>query len=131
MFAARQNRLVRADRLAGHAPVLLRQKVHREVNPGEIAPRSGQIARRLGAPRERDGVMAVKDLSRADRIADMRIVMKGDAFGLHLLDPALNVALFQLEVRDAIAQEPARLALLLVDVNVMAGPRELLGAREA
>ena len=57
--------------------------------------------------------------------------MKGDAFGLHLLDPAVDVALLQLEVRDAIAQEPARLALLLVDVNVMAGPRKLLGASEA
>ena len=40
MFAARQNRLVRANGLAGHAPVLLRQKVHREVNPGEVTPRS-------------------------------------------------------------------------------------------
>ena len=61
----------------------------------------------------------------------MRIVVKDDAFGLHLLDAALDVALLQLEVRDAIAQQAARLGLLLVDVNVMAGARELLGAGEA
>ena len=106
---AAENRLVRADRLAGHAPVLLRQEVHREVNAGKIAAGRRQVARRLGAAGERDCVVAVEDRLRADRIADVSVIVEDDAFGLHLLDAAVDVALLQLEVRDAIAQQAARL----------------------
>ena len=56
---------VGADRLAGHAPVLLRQEVHGEVNAREIAAGHRQIARRLGAARERDGVMTVEQCEAA------------------------------------------------------------------
>src|SRR6185312_11048854 len=130
MLAARQNRLIRADRLARHAAVLLGQEVHREVNAGEIAAGRGEIARRFGAARECDRVVAVEDVPRADRPADMSAVVKDDAFGLHLRDAALDVELFQLEVRDAIAQQAARLGVLLIDVNLVTGARELLGAGE-
>ena len=61
----------------------------------------------------------------------MRVVVKGDAFGLHLLDAPVDVALLHLEVGNAIAQQAAGLAVLLIDVNVVAGARELLGASEA
>src|SRR5580704_12923982 len=130
MLAAGQNRLIRADRFAGHAPVLLRQIVHRKVNANEIAPRNRQITRRLGAARERVRIMAAEDRPRADRIADMSVIVKDDAFGLHLLDTAVDVALLHLEVWNAIAQQTARLGVLLIEVNLVADTRELLGASE-
>src|SRR6516164_3458312 len=58
----------------------------------------------------------------------MSVIVKDDAFGLHLLEAAVDMALLELEVRDAIAQQAARLGVLLVDVNVVAGARQLLGA---
>src|SRR5262249_47588409 len=43
----------------------------------------------------------------------------------------VDVALLHLEVGDAVAQQPAGFAVLLVDVDIVAGPRQLLRAREA
>ena len=40
------------------------------------------------------------------------------------------MALLHLEIWNAIAQQPARLGVLLIDMDVMAGARELLGAGE-
>ncbi len=56
--------------------------------------------------------------------------MERDAFGLHLLDPAVDVPLLKLEIGNPVAQETAGFAVLLVDMNVMASTRELLGASE-
>ena len=61
----------------------------------------------------------------------MGVVVEDHALGRHLLDATLDVALLELEVGDAVAQQPARLGVLFVDVNLMAGARELLGAGEA
>ena len=72
MLAGREDRLVGADRLAADAAVLLRQELHREMDAGEVAPGDRQIARRLGAAGERDGVVVVDQRGGADRRADMR-----------------------------------------------------------
>ena len=63
--------------------------------------------------------------------ADMDVAVEGDALGLHLRDAAVDVALLHLEVGDAVAQQAAGLGVLLVDVDVVAGAGELLGAGEA
>ena len=63
--------------------------------------------------------------------ADMDAVMEGHAFGLHLLDAAVDVHLLHLEVGDAVAHQAAGLGAALVDVHVMAGARELLRAGQA
>ena len=60
----------------------------------------------------------------------MSVIVKDDAFGFHLLDAAVDVAFLHLKVRNAIAQQTARLSVLLIDVNLMAGAPELLGASE-
>ena len=52
------------DVLAGHAPVLLDQEVHREVHAGELAPGHRQIARVLGAAGEHHRVVLVEQLRR-------------------------------------------------------------------
>src|SRR5690606_7484974 len=52
--------------------------------------------------------------------------MEGDALAFELRDAAIDMVLLDLEVGDAIAHQPASLALALVDVNVVAGPAKLL-----
>ncbi len=55
---------------------------------------------------------------------------KVDAFRFHLLHAAVDDPLLHLEVGDAVAQQTAGLGVLLVDVHVMAGTRELLSGGE-
>ena len=54
------------------------------------------------------------------------IAVEGHAFGLHLLDAALDEVLLHLEVGDAVAEQAARLRVFLIDMHVMAGAGELL-----
>ena len=63
--------------------------------------------------------------------ADMGAVVEAHAFGLHLLDAAVDVDLLHLEVGNAVAQQAAGLGPALVDMHVVAGARELLRAGEA
>ena len=60
----------------------------------------------------------------------MGAVMEGHALGLHLRDAAVDVDLLHLEVGNAVAQQAAGLGVLLEDVHVVAGARELLRAGE-
>ncbi len=53
-----------------------------------------------------------------------------DALGLHLLDAAIDMALLELEVGNAVAQQAAGALVLLVEMHLMAGARELLRAGE-
>ena len=61
----------------------------------------------------------------------MDVVVEGNALGLHLLHAAVDVVLLHLEVGDAVAQQPAGLGVLLVEMHVVAGARELLRAGHA
>ncbi len=57
--------------------------------------------------------------------------MEDDAFGLHLRDAPLDVALLHLEVGDAVAEQAAGLGVLLVEVDLVACAAKLLGAGKA
>ena len=57
--------------------------------------------------------------------------MERHALGLHLLDAHVDDALLHLEVGDAVAHQPAGLGVLLVEVHVVPGARELLRAGHA
>ena len=61
----------------------------------------------------------------------MRVAMEDDALGLHLLDAPLDGDLLHLEVGDAVAHQAAGLGVLLVDVHLVAGARQLLGRSHA
>ena len=61
----------------------------------------------------------------------MGVIVENDAFGRHLLDAPVDMALLKLEVGNPVAQQAARLGVLLVDMDVMAGAGELLGASES
>jgi hypothetical protein len=107
-------------------------EIHREMHAGEIAAGRGQVAPQLGAARERDRVVAFQQRGGGDvACRPDRLAVEHDAFGLHLLDAAFDVPLFHLEVGNAIAKQAAGLRVLLVDMHVVAGARELLRAGEA
>ena len=57
--------------------------------------------------------------------------MEGHALLLHLRDPQVDVMLLHLEVGNAIAHQPAGLGVLLVEMHLVAGARELLRAGHA
>ena len=54
--------------------------------------------------------------------------MEDYALGLHLRDAAVDVMLLHLEVGNAVAEQPAGPGVFFVDVNLVAGARELLRA---
>ena len=99
--------------------------------PSSSRPGIGRSRGLLGAAGEHDRVVAVEQLLDRQRHADMDAVVEGDALGLHLRDAAVDVVLLHLEVGNAVAQQPAGLGVLLVDMHVVAGARELLGAGQA
>jgi hypothetical protein len=63
--------------------------------------------------------------------ADIDVAVEGHALAVHLLDAAVDVVLFHLEVGNAEAHQPAGAALALVDMHVMADAAKLLGGRHA
>ena len=131
MLRAGEDRLVALHRLAADAAILLRQEFHREMDARKIAARHRQIARLLGAAGQNHRVVIVKKRLRLDVDADIDADMEFDAFGLHLIDAAVDQMLLHLEVGNAIAQQAAGLAVLLKDMHLVPDARELLRAGKA
>ena len=77
-----------ALRLITHAPVLLRQKIHREMDAFQLAAGDRQIARLLASAGQHDGIVVFDQFVRRDVYADICAVVEDDAFALHLLDTA-------------------------------------------
>ena len=134
MLAFGENFRDRTERLGGDPPILLRQEIHRKMDAVEVAPWNGQIAAGFGAARQRHGVILGEQLARIDRAlgsaADMDAVMERHALGLHLRHAAVDDMLFHLEVRDAVTEQAAGLGEFFVDMDVVAGARELLRGRK-
>ena len=65
--------------------VLLRQKIHGEVDAVQLAAGHGQVARVLGAAGEQDGVMIAAQVFDRNIAADVRVGDELHAFGAHLL----------------------------------------------
>ena len=117
--------------VAGVLLVLLREKLHGIVHALEFAARNRQVAAERGTAGEHDGVIVLGELLRADVGADVHPTAELDSFLPHLLDPSPDPPLLQLEVGDAIHQEPARPVGPLEERDQMAGPIELLRGGEA
>src|SRR5581483_2421080 len=127
-LACGEDRLDLAKRLAADAPVLLWQEFHREMDALKLAPGDRQVARLFTAAGQHDSVVLLYQLVSRDVYADVRIVVKGYAFRLHLFDAAVDVDLLHLEIGNAVAQQAAGLGPTLVDMHVVTGARELLRA---
>ena len=128
MLARGEDRLVGADRLAADAAVLLRQEIHREMHAAEIAAGRREIARGLRPAGQRHGVEVLNQGLAADVAPHHRAGMEDHAFCLHLLDAPLDVALLQLEIGNAVAQQAAGMRVLLEHMHCVARAGELLGA---
>ena len=117
--------------LAGDAAVLLRQEIHGEMDALELAAGHRQIARLLGAAGQHHGVVVLEQLVGRQIDADIGAVMERDAFRLHLRDAAVDMDLFHLEVGNAVAEQAAGLGPALIDMDLVAGARQLLRAGHA
>src|SRR6266851_2937541 len=100
------------------------------MDPLEIASWNRQVTALLSAAGEHDRVITIEQVFHGNVDADMSAVMKRHTFAFHLRDAAIDVVLLHLEVRNAVAQQTASLGELLEDMDVVASPRELLGACE-
>ncbi|MNQ59209.1 hypothetical protein D3C85_734410 [compost metagenome] len=127
--------------VACHGLVLLAQEVHGVVHAREFAARDRQVARRFRTAAHDHGVeFGHQRLRRTHRqaighgilrIADVGRRRELHAFGLHLRDAAVDLVLFQLEIGNAVAQQPADAVALFEQGHRVAGARQLLRARHA
>ena len=97
----------------------------------EVAALDRQVARLGRAAAEADGVELGEELLGRDVDADVDAGLEDDPLGLHLLEPAVEVALLHLEVGDAVAEQAADPVGALEDGDRVPGPGELLGAGQA
>src|SRR6185437_2797015 len=86
--------------------------------------------RLFAAAGQHDRVVVLNELIGRYIDADIGVVVKDDAFRLHLRDTAIDVNFLHLEVRNAVTQQAAGLYPALVDMHLVAGTGELLGARK-
>src|SRR6202043_83658 len=104
-LACRKN-LVR-HHVTGAAFVLLRQKLHREINSLEFPARNIQVARVFSASGQQDSVELLAQVLRGDISAHVGSRLKLNAFRRHLLEPPVKDFLFQLEVWNAVPEKTA------------------------
>ena len=116
--------------LPRHHAVGRHEVVHGEVDAVELAARDRQVTRDGGAGGDHDGVVPAAQLLPGHVGADGDAGAEAGAFGLHLLQPAVHLLFFHLEVGDAVAQEPADLVVALVHGHGVAHAGQLLGDGE-
>src|SRR5690606_15654181 len=121
----------RLDILAANAPVLLHQIGHGVMHAVEIAP--GYPCRpwllRPSAIKHR--VIIGEKLAYGHVDADIDAAEEAHALALHLLDAAVDKVLLQLEIGNPVAQQAARPAFTLIDMDFMTGAAQLLGGSHA
>ena len=115
----------------GEEPLLvLRQELHREHDPVEVAPWDRQVVWHRRADRQHGGVEAGERVARVG--ADVDAAGELDALRLHQSHPPRHRLLVQLHVRDPVREQPARLGGALEDRHRVAVHLvELVGGREA
>ncbi len=107
------------------------QELHREVNAGELAARDLEIARLRRARRQQQRVVLGAQLLRIDVLADVGVRDELDAGRAQQVDAAVDDALVELHVRNAVHQQAADAIGALVDGDLVTGFVELVGGREA
>src|ERR1019366_6728076 len=110
----------------GIAFILLRQKLHGEVNSLEVAPGDIEVARIFSAARQQNGVEFFAKVLRGNAPAYMGSRLELNALRHHLLQAPVKNMLFQLEVRNPITQETAYPVRLFKYRDRMSGAIQLL-----
>ncbi len=111
--------------------VLQRQVIHGQVDAGEISPGNVEIARLGAAAAKDDRVEIAAQVADLDVVADVGVRHELDPLFLHHFDPAIDEAFFELEVRDAVHQQPADAVGPLEDGDGMTRLIELRSGRKA
>ena len=119
--------MARSVFLAAHAPVLLRQKFHGEMDALELASRNGQIARLLGTSREHQRIVTRQQLIAFTLTPTWAPQWKITPSAC-ICFAAIDVMLLHLEIGNAVAQQPAGFGVLLEHMHIVPGARELLRA---
>ncbi len=107
------------------------QVLHGEVDAGQLPPRDGQVARDGGAHRQDHRVEVGHELRGLDVTAHGHPGPEGYPLSFQELDAALDDALVQLHVGDAVRQQPADAVVALEDRDLVAGAVELGRDRQA
>ena len=115
----------------GVQAVLLGEEFHGEVDALQLAAGHHEVARLAGPHGQADGVEASAQVAGGDVLADVHAGLELHALGRHLGQAAVEDVLVQLEVRDAVPQQPADAVVLLEDRHVVAGAGELLRRGQA
>src|SRR5262249_25163790 len=89
-LAGRQNGFGFRNPIAFATLVLLRQKLHREVDAFQLPARHWQVARMLGAAAQQDGVKITAQIFDRNIVPDVRAGLKLNTFPRHLLDPPVD-----------------------------------------
>ena len=88
------------------APILRRQILHREVNALKLAARHGQVARNRRSAGEDDGVEFAAELLHRQIDADVHTGPESHPFLAHQHQAPIEHLFFELELGNAVAQQP-------------------------
>ncbi len=116
--------------IARNTPVLLRQKIHREMDAVEFAAGNPQIPRLLRARREQDCIELAPQLIRRDRAPDMCIRLEHHALRAHLIQPPVDQRFLHFEIRDPVAQQSPDPIAFLEHRYRVSRPGKLLRRRQ-
>src|SRR2546423_3740190 len=117
----------RAVLLAGHHAVGRDQVLHGQVYAREApAGRVGHVPAGEGTGGQDHRVVPLAQLLDGEVDPDRAAGHEADALGAELGQPPVDVALLQLEVGDAVPQQPARLVVAFVHGHRVPGPGQLL-----
>src|ERR1035438_3176427 len=130
-LAGGQDGLGFRHRVAFVAAVLLRQKLHGEVNAPQVAAGHVEVARMFGAAGEQDGIELLAQILHWDIAAHLGAGLELDAFAAHLLQAPVDEVLFHFEIGDAVAQQAADAVALFKHGDGVAGARQLLRGGQA
>src|SRR5277367_4923279 len=129
--------------IAGYTFILQWQEFHREIYAFEFASRDGQVARLFGTASEYRRIKFFQQLHWCNNLvcpivnafagtrgADKHTGAENNPFCLHLLKAPVDMRFFHLEIRDAVAQQPANAVIFLEHGYRMSSACELLCTRE-
>ena len=110
----------------------LRQKVHREMDAGQVAAGHWQIATDARPGGDQHRIKLFEQARRGKLVAaDARVAAELHPFGFHLPDAAPNLLFAEFEIGDAVHQQPAGAAVALEHHDGVTGAVELLRGRHA
>ena len=111
--------------------VLLRQEIHGEMHAIKLASGNGQVAAFFCAASQNNRIILRRQFLHRTGDADIFTIVKSHAFLFHLRNAPVDQMFFHFEIRNAITQQTACLAIFFIHMHVMANARELLGCSKA